>query len=218
MSNNDNVLISGFSTSNLSVLNDSFKVNVPFISNAGLTAEVASSGAATTEIYVTQIPAGVSAGSSIGIGTETLEVLNVYPDKSIFRVKRGHSWDCTYRIGAAVSFKPKTFTIDQNVDYFESKVNNRMYFNPQESVGFGTTAGTGHECIIFFWSGGNYQDLFLHKELVLKIIFFKLIKNLHLVKMAIMPFQFQHLLQEPHLIFQQQNQYMLSISLQALLG
>ena len=143
LSNNDNVLISGFSTSNLSVLNDSFKVNIPFISNAGLTAEVASSGAATTEIYVSQIPAGVSAGSSIGIGTETLEVLNIYSDKSIFRVKRGNS-GIAHTVGTAVSFKSKTFTIDQNVDYFESKVNNRMYFNPQESVGFGTTAGTGH--------------------------------------------------------------------------
>ena len=76
------------------------------------------------------------------IGTETLEVLNIYPDKSIFRVKRGNS-GIAHTVGTAVSFKPKTFTIDQNVDYFESKVNNRMYFNPQESVGFGTTAGTG---------------------------------------------------------------------------
>ena len=73
-----------------------------------------------------------------------MEILNVYPDKNIFRVNRGLP-GIAHTIGVAVSFKPKTFTIDKNVDYFESKVNNRIYFNPQESVGFGTTAGTGHK-------------------------------------------------------------------------
>jgi hypothetical protein len=144
LSNNDNVVISGFGTSNLSILNNSFKISVPFIPNVGLTTEIASSGAATTEIYVTQIPTGVSVGSSVGIGTEILEILNVYPDKNIFRVSRGLP-GIAHTIGVAVSFKPKTLTINKNVDYFDSKVNNRIYFNPQESVGFGTTAGLGYE-------------------------------------------------------------------------
>jgi len=141
---NDYISISGFSTSNLSILNGFYKINVPPIPNVGLTTEIASSGAATTEIYVTQVPPGVSVGSSIGIGTETLEILNVYPDKNVFRVNRGLP-GTGHTIGVAVSFKPKTFIIDKKVDYFESKVNNKVYFNPQESVGFGTTAGTGRK-------------------------------------------------------------------------
>ena len=142
--NGDNVLISGFGTSHLTALNDSFKINVPLIPNVGLTTEITSSGAATTEIYVSQIPPNVSVGSSVEIGNETLEVLNIYPDKNIFRVKRGNS-GIAHTTGTAVSFKSKIFTIDQNLDYFESKVNDRIYFNPQESVGFGTTAGIGYD-------------------------------------------------------------------------
>ena len=141
---NDIVVISGFSTSNLSILNGSFKIKVPIIPTIGITTEIGGTGAATTEIYVTQIPSGISVGSSIEIGTETLEILNIYPNKNIFRVKRGDS-GIAHTVGTAVSFKPKTFTINQNVDYFVSKVNNRFYFNPQESVGFGTTAGLGYE-------------------------------------------------------------------------
>jgi len=142
LSDKDYISISGFSTSNLSTLNGYYKIDVSPISNVGLTTEIVSSGAATTEIYVTQIPPGVSVGSSIGIGTETLEILNIYPDKNVFRVNRGLP-ETGHAIGVAVSFKPKTFTIDKKVDYFESELNNRIYFNPQESVGFGTTAGTG---------------------------------------------------------------------------
>ena len=141
---NDYISISGFSTSNLSILNGFYKINVPPIPNVGLTTEIVSSGAATTEIYVTQVPPGVSVGSSVGIGTETLEILNVYPDKNVFRVNRGLP-GTGHTIGVAVSFKPKTFLIDKKVDYFDSKVNNRVYFNPQESVGFGTTAGIGRK-------------------------------------------------------------------------
>ena len=55
---NDYISISGFSTSNLSILNGFYKINVPPIPNVGLTTEIASSGAATTEIYVTQVPPG----------------------------------------------------------------------------------------------------------------------------------------------------------------
>ena len=152
LSNNDNVVISGFSTSNLSVLNNSFKINVPFIPNIKLTTEIVSSGAATTEIYVSQIPTAISAGSSIGIGSEILEILNIYPDKNIFRVKRGNS-GIAHTVGTSVSFKSKTFTIDQNINYFESKVNDRFYFNPQESVGFGTTAGIGYDVSYSFGQG-----------------------------------------------------------------
>ena len=139
----DYISISGFSTSNLSTLNGYYKINVPSISTVGLGTSI-SAGAGTTEIYVTRIPPGVSVGSSIGIGTETLEILNVYPDKNVFRVNRGLP-GTGHTIGVAVSFKPKTFIIDKKVDYFESELNNRIYFNPQESVGFGTTAGLGYE-------------------------------------------------------------------------
>ena len=149
LSDNDYVTISGFSTSKLTELNDYFQINVPTIPNSGLTTEITSSGAGTTEIYVTQIPPGVSVGSSIGIGTETLEILNVYQNKNVFRVKRGDS-GIAHTVGTAVSFKTKSFTIDKKLDYFDSKPNDRVYFNPRESVGVGTTSGVGYSTSFAF--------------------------------------------------------------------
>ena len=143
-SDNDYVSISGFSTSILSKLNGYFKIDVPSIANIGITTQIAASGAATTEIYVTQVPSGISVGSTIGIGTETLEVLNVYQNKNVLRVKRGLP-GTAHNVGVAITVKAKTFTIDQQLDYFKSKVDNKIYFNPRESVGLGTTAGTGYE-------------------------------------------------------------------------
>ena len=144
LSDNDYVTISGFSTSQLSKLNNYYQIDVPSIPNSGLTTGIGAATGDTIEIYVTQIPPGVSVGSSIGIGTETLEVLNVYDNKNIFRVKRGIP-SIGHTVGTAVSFKSKTFTINQKIDYFDSKPNDRVYFNPTESVGVGTTAGIGHE-------------------------------------------------------------------------
>ncbi len=151
LSDNDYVTISGFSTSQLTKLNDYFKIDVPTISNSGLTTEIVTSitPGITTEIYVTQIPPGVSVGSSIGIGTETLEVLNVYQNKNIFRVKRGDA-GIAHTVGTEVSFKSKTFTVDKKLDYFDSKSNDRVYFNPRESVGVGTTSGVGYSTSFVF--------------------------------------------------------------------
>ena len=42
-----------------------------------------------TDIYLARIPNSVSVGSSIGIGTEKLLVLNKFDERSILRVKRG---------------------------------------------------------------------------------------------------------------------------------
>ena len=144
LSNQDYITISGFSTSILSKLNDLFKVNVSSIGNIGLTTQITSSGAASTEIYVTNIPTGVSVGNSIGIGTETLQILNIFSDKNILRVRRGLP-GTSHNVGSAVSFKINSFTIDSKLDYFESKLNQKIYFNPRESVGVGTIVGVGSD-------------------------------------------------------------------------
>ena len=144
LSNQDYITISGFSTSILSKLNNLFKVNVSPIQNVGLTTQITSSGAASTEIYVTDIPIGVSVGNSIGIGTETLQILNIFSDKNILRVKRGLP-SISHNVGSAVSFKINSFTIDSKLDYFKSKLNQKIYFNPKESIGVGTIVGVGSD-------------------------------------------------------------------------
>ena len=132
-----------------SKLNNYFKIEVPPIPNVGLTTQIAGSGESTTEIYVTEIPSGVLVNSDVGIGTETLKILNIYDDKNILRVERGDS-GISHTVGTAVSFKTKTFLINQKIDYFDSKLNDVVYFNPTESVGVGTTSGVGYSTSFTF--------------------------------------------------------------------
>ena len=68
---NDYVVISGFST-NLTKLNDSYRIRVSSYYSNVLTDIPASTAGLTTEIYVTQLPSSVSVGSSIAINSEIL--------------------------------------------------------------------------------------------------------------------------------------------------
>ena len=147
-------------TDESSKLSGYHKVDFINIPNVGLTTEIKANSGVTTEIYVTSIPPDIenylaptdpttSGGSTIGIGTEVLEILNVYRDKNIIRVHRGKI-GTAHTVGMAVTFNLTRFTIDANVDYFESRTHQRVNFNPVESVGIGTTAGIGVEVTYSF--------------------------------------------------------------------
>jgi hypothetical protein len=139
LSNNDFVVISGFST-NLSKLNNSYKIGVSSYYSNVLKDIPSSTSGFTTDIYITQLPTKVSVGSSIKIGTETLSVLEVYKNLNILKVERG-STGVSHTATTQINFIPDSFTISQKVDYFESNANNIVFFNPKQSVGLGTTPG-----------------------------------------------------------------------------
>lgn len=140
LSNNDFVVISGFST-NLSKLNNSYKIAVSsYYSNVLKDIPSSPISGLTTEIYVTQLPTTVSVGSSISIGGEILSILEVYKNLNILKVERGSS-GVSHTATTQINFIPDSFTIPQKIDYFESKVNNKVFFNPVQSVGIGTTPG-----------------------------------------------------------------------------
>ena len=67
-------------------------------------------------------------------------------------------------VGTAVSLKSKTFTTNQKIDYFDSKPNDRVYFNPTESVGVGTIC-YWIRSFLFFRARDNH-DLFRHKGFI----------------------------------------------------
>jgi hypothetical protein len=135
--NSDYVNISGFTTS-LSFLNGYHKVGVSSFSSL-LVNNLPSSGI-VTDIYVLNIPENVSIGSSIKIGLETLKVLNIFND--ILRVVRGNV-SLSHTSTTPVYFTPNSFTIDKSSDYFDSSINDIVYFNPKYSIGVGTTSGIG---------------------------------------------------------------------------
>jgi len=138
----DYVSISGFSTS-LSVLNGVHKISVPYKNSVAISSISAATSIGGTEIYVSKIPENISIGSSIGIGTETLKVLGLYKNRNIIRVERGLI-SVPHEANSIITFIPDSFTIDKSVEFFDSKINDIVYFNPLESVGFGTTVGTSY--------------------------------------------------------------------------
>ncbi len=147
--NLDYVTISGFST-NLSALNGTHQITVPSYANGRCLSTITSASVGfTTEIYVSPIPEQVSVGSSIGIGTETLKVLEVFKNQNILRIERGLA-GVSHTVGTAVTFSPDSFTISKSVDKFDSKVNDKVFFNPKESVGVGTISGVGYSTSFIF--------------------------------------------------------------------
>ena len=94
-----------------------------------------------TDIYLSTIPNSISVGSSIGIGTERLSVLNVFNERSILRVKRNSKLGTASTVSTRVEEIPSYLTIPAKSKYFDSKVNDIVYFNPKQAIGLGTTAG-----------------------------------------------------------------------------
>ena len=137
--NGDNVAISGFSTQ-LSELNGSHTIGVTTYTSTLIDSLESSTVGVATEILVSTIPTNVSIGSSLKIGNETLRLLNVYSDLNLLKVERGSS-SVSHNSASLISFLPDSFNIKKKVDYFESRVNDIVYFNPKESIGFGTVSG-----------------------------------------------------------------------------
>ena len=144
----DYVSFSGISTDSLKSLEKYHRIVVESDSTSRLISSI-SAGAATTEIYPSFIPNYVSAGSTIGIGNESLTVLNVFEDSNILRVIRGNS-GISHTESSLVNYKTKSFTFDNQVPYFNSNNNRKIYFNAAESVGIGTIFGIGFSTSFIF--------------------------------------------------------------------
>jgi hypothetical protein len=95
------------------------------------------------DIYVSKIPSSISIGSTLNIGgSELVSVLNIFGQGSILRVMRS---DVGYAHTQSdiIDVLPNTITIPINTTNFDSKINNKIYFTPNQSVGIGTTPGIG---------------------------------------------------------------------------
>jgi hypothetical protein len=141
LKNLDYVNISGFSTS-LSSLNGFYQVGINSYTTVLIqeVPEYQLSGF-VTDIILSTLPQRLSIGSSIGIGTETLSILNIFESQNILRVRRGTT-GTSHTAGKIVYFNPDRFTFNKKVGSFKSIEKKIVYFNPVFSVGVGTTSGT----------------------------------------------------------------------------
>ena len=139
----DNVVISGLSTTAIKGLSGSHKIGIDTAQTV-LYQDVPNSSTSgiVTDIYVANIPENISVGSSIGIGTEKLLVLNTFNENNVLRVRRGLS-SGIHTVSTQVSLIPNFFNIPLRTEVFDSSVNDQVYFNPHESVGVGTVVGLG---------------------------------------------------------------------------
>ena len=141
------VKISGLSTYVAQLAGDK-AIGVP-IDDFSLTENVPleSVGGMTTDLPVSRVPEFLRPNTEIEINDETVTVLNVFKPLNIFgrfnniiRVKRGTTGS-GHTVGAALTVKPSQFIFSFDGATLDSKPNDVVYFNPTESVGFGTTTG-----------------------------------------------------------------------------
>ena len=142
LNDHDNVIVSGLSTSAIKGLSGSHKIGID-TAQCSVYKEIPNSTTTgiVTDIYVSHIPNNISAGSSIGIGTEKLLVLNTFVDNNVIRVKRGVSG--IHTASTKINLIPSFFNIPIRTKVFDSKVKDIVYFNPHETIGVGTVVGLG---------------------------------------------------------------------------
>ena len=140
ISNEDSVTVSGLST----FVNGLAKSHVVAISSETtyLVSEVPSNATAgvVTDIYVARIPVSLSVGSTVAIGTEKLSVLNIFPQNKVVRTLRGVT-GTAHTASTEATILDGKLSVSVNLPYFESSLNEKVYFNPTQSVGIGSTAG-----------------------------------------------------------------------------
>ena len=141
--NNDTVIVSGVSTS-IKGLSANHKIGVSSESVI-LFAELPSNATVgvVTDIFVNKIPSTVSVGSTIQINAERLSVLGTFNDRKVIRALRGETVGTAHTASTPLTVITGSFTLPLDVPKFESKLDDKVYFNPLQAVGFGTQAGIG---------------------------------------------------------------------------
>ena len=134
----NNVNISGLSTS-VSKLTGSHNIGVSS-NTIILFSDIPTNTGVVTDIYVSNIQNTISIGSSLQIEDEIVKVLNIFPTSSVLRVRRSNV-GLFHTISTPITLLPNNFNINVKTRYFESKLNDLVYFNPKQSVGVGTTLG-----------------------------------------------------------------------------
>ena len=119
----DFVQISGLSTS-LPSLQGSQQIEPPYFKTTLVSGAFVG---VTTDIQVQFIPDSIGAGSSIGVGTETARILNVYRKDGTLRIRRSIGVS-TNTSGVAVTYFSNDFTIPVETDYFESEASRKPVF------------------------------------------------------------------------------------------
>ena len=142
----ETVIISGISSSSFKFFEGSYEVGVSSVSTSlfvGIGTTV-STGIVTSIILTESASSGrIRIDDLLTIGTEQLLVLNVIENTNSYRIQRsyGSSVGSAHSSGDSVFLNPKRFTynVSDNTGLNLSVRDNKTtYFNPDNSIGFGT--------------------------------------------------------------------------------
>ena len=145
--NNDNILISGLSTSVTSLAGSR---NIGFSTETVALAKTMTAYSGTPygkyeDIVVNRRFNKVSVGSTLEIisseGTEIVTVLNDYAN-GLLRVQRYGTAGVAHSTSSTINLKSNTATIKTRTKQFASERDSLAYFNPKNSVGLGTAEGS----------------------------------------------------------------------------
>ena len=139
----DIVVISGISTGELKFAEGPAVISVSSVTaKLQETLELPSTTGITTNIRldVSASEGSIEVDDTIGIGTERLTVLSVDTGFNLYRVRRQAGFGNTHFQGAVVHVDQRRFTYPVGVKTDEiTKPNRKIVFNPQSTIGFGTT-------------------------------------------------------------------------------
>ena len=159
--NSDFVYISGLSTTpyirteyyRIGVSSDSFSLSreIPNVSSTGV----------ITSVYLSGNLLSLKENDILGIGTENVKILNVYPNESRIRCIRSiNGIGVSHSSTELVRNNPRNFNFNIGIrTSYPFKLNRQLYFDPQESVGLGTTSGVGISSTLFFDTVSNLSPI-----------------------------------------------------------
>lgn len=142
----ETVIISGISSSSFKFFEGSYKVGVSSVSTSLLLGigTTISTGIVTSIVLSESASSGrIRTDDLLTVGTERLLVLNVLESTNSYRVQRSYdsSVGSAHSSGDSVFLNPKRFTynVSDNTGLNLSVRDNKTtYFNPNNSIGFGT--------------------------------------------------------------------------------
>ena len=161
--NNDIITVTGLSTTSSEiegVYNAGITSTKLTVSGVGTTAVAIGTDGTTgivTHIDVRGDLSNLQSNDLLGIGTETLKLLNVEPLLSRIRVLRANNGvtGVSHTVTSEILEDPRRLRINSGFSSdYEYRVNQQIYFNPVDSVGLGTRSGVGIGTTIVFSNPG----------------------------------------------------------------
>lgn len=143
----DSVVFSGLTTS-LERLSGTQRISVDNSRMSLFSPMEANNFPGYTDIFVNSLTDNISVGSSLVVGfgltTEGCEILNIFPTNKALRVSRPLGLGVSFGIGSLINVVTDRFEVNVTLPEFESRVDEIYYFNPLQTIGFGTRGADGN--------------------------------------------------------------------------